>query len=162
MIRLLLFVAAISLCAIYALRAGSQPERVAILAQATATVLTFLDVFFIRSASFALPVWVNFELPVWSWLITDVLLLGVLVALAMRANRLWTLTLAGLHLASIFAHMAKVLFPSQFPPFAYAILVQIWAWPMVGVTALGVWQHQRRMRQGEKQLDWKPTIHGWT
>ncbi len=161
MIRLLLFVAALMICALYALRAGSRPERMAIFAQVAATLLTFFDVYFLRSASLAFSGWVTFDFPVWGWLITDLLLLGVLGALALRANRLWTLALAGLQLASMFAHVVKIFIPDQFPPLAYAILLQIWAWPMIAVTALGVRQNQKRRLQGKEQPDWKPTIHGW-
>jgi hypothetical protein len=153
MIRLVLFVAAILLCAWYAFRAGGQPERAAITAQLAALLLTFFSAFLLSFGSLAAPVW--------SWLATDVSLLAVLTAMALRANRLWTLVLAGLQLASIFAHLTKVLFPDHLSPLAYAVLLQVWGWPMLATTAMGIRHHQLRQRRGVLQPDWKPTIHGW-
>lgn len=147
MIRLYLFLAAISLCAWYAYKAGSKPERAAISAQILALLLTSFTAFVFRSDKFAF---------FWGWVVTDALLMVALLAIALKANRLWTMVLAGLHLASIFVHLSKLVYPSL-PPFAYALLLQVWAWPMLITTAIGTWNHQKRRQSGAAQPDWKPT-----
>lgn len=154
MIRLSLFVAAILLCAWYAYRAGGQPERTAVTAQVAALLLTFSNAYLLRFDDLALPAW--------GWIVIDILLMVVLMIVALRANRLWTLGLAGLQLASIFAHAAKILFPNHLSPFAYAVLLQVWSWPMLLTTALGVRHHQLRARSGVVQPDWKPSMGGRT
>lgn len=153
MIRLLLFITAILLCALYAFRAGSQPERAAIIAQIIALILTYLQDFWLLSDGLVAPAW--------GWLAIDLLLLAALAGIALRANRIWTMVLAGLQLASIFAHLAKIAFPSQLAPMAYAVLLQVWAWPMLATTAFGINRHRRRAMQHHFQPDWKPTVHGW-
>jgi len=149
MIRLGLFLAAFILCAIYAFKMGGQPERAAITAQGFALIIT-LSTELLRGS-------VIFSFLVWGWLVADTLLIFTLIALALRANRLWTMALAGLQLAAIFAHIAKALYP-QLPPLAYALFLQFWGWPMLVCTTGGTLNHQSRVRRGVSQADWKPGI----
>ena len=84
--------------------------------------------------------------------------LGLAVALsllALRANRIWPIVLAGMQVATIFAHVARLLaFP--LPAAGYVIFVQFWAWPMLIVTAVGAYNHRLRTRRFGQELDWKP------
>ncbi|UUR08140.1 hypothetical protein [Sphingomonas glaciei] len=146
MIRILIFQVIFLTCVWYAWKAGGQPERAAMLAQAVAYSIT-LSTGYLRVAG-------GFTNIVEGWLIADILLLAALIWLALQANRLWTLLLAGLHLAAIFVHLAKATYP-QFPPFGYALFLQFWAYPMLLTTAIGIRRHQIRLRRYGPYPDWK-------
>lgn len=146
MIRILIFQVIFLTCAWYAWRAGGLPERTAMLAQAVAYLIT-LSTGYLRVAG-------GFTSIVEGWLIADLLLMAALIWLALQANRLWTLVLAGLHVAAILVHLAKATYP-QFPPFGYALFLQFWAYPMLLTTMIGVRSHQLRLRQHGSYPDWK-------
>lgn len=145
MIRVALFFAAFLLCALYAWKAGGKPERGAMLAQGFALLVT-VSTGFLRVSG-------DFLSLLLGWLLADVLLLVLLVALALKANRLWTIVIAGLQLAAVFVHLAKILYPAL-PAFGYALFLQMWAWPMLLSTAIGVRNHQRRLRRHGTDPDW--------
>lgn len=151
MIRILIFLTIFVACAWYAWRAGGQPERAAMLAQALALFIT-LSTGFLEVAG-------GFTNLVAGWLLADVFLLLALIWLALRANRLWTIVLAGMHLAAIFAHLTKVIYPNL-PAFGYAVFLQLWGYPMLLTTAIGVRKHQRRLRLQGADMDWKPRMTG--
>jgi hypothetical protein len=119
------------------------------LAQAAAYLIT-LSTGYLRVAG-------GFTSIVEGWLIADTLLLVALIWLALRANRVWTIVLAGLHLAAVFVHLAKAAYP-QLPPFGYALFLQLWAYPMLLTTAIGIRCHQVRLRRFGTYPDWKPTL----
>jgi len=148
MIRIALFLVAFLLCASYAIKTGGQPERAAMLAQALALLLSSATGFLTVSGGF----WT--EVP--GWLIADGLLLIALTGLALRANRYWPIALAGLQMAAMFAHLTKAIYPAL-PPFGYALLLQMWAWPMLATTAIGIRAHQLRVRRSGPEPDWKPS-----
>lgn len=151
MIRIALFLAAFLLCAGYAIRAGGRPERAAMLAQGLALTLTLATGFLTVSGGFLKEVT--------GWLIADGLLLVALTWLALRANRLWPIVLAGLQLAAVFAHLTKAIYP-ELPAFGYAIFLQLWAWPMLATSALGIRAHKRRVARHGPEADWKPLAPG--
>jgi hypothetical protein len=146
MIHVVAFHAAFLACAWYALTAGGRPERAAMLAQAVALILTLSTRFIHVSGDFA-------SLRVW-WAITDGLLLLALTLIALRADRLWPIVLAGLQLSASFVHLTKTLFP-DLPASGYAVFLQMWAWPMLAVTAWGTRRHQKRVRCFGSERDWK-------
>lgn len=145
MIRIALFLTAFLLCVWYAFKAGGKPERGAMLAQGLALLIT-VSTGFLRVSG-------DFLSLLLGWLLADVLLLVLLVVLALRANRLWTIVLAGLQLAAVFVHLAKILYPAL-PAFGYALFLQMWAWPMLLATGVGIRNHQRRLRQQGTDPDW--------
>ena len=155
MIHVAAFHAAFILCAWYALTAGGRPERAAMLAQAVALILTLLSRFSHVYGDFV-------SLKFW-WAIIDGLLLMVLTLIALRADRLWPIILAGLQLSASFVHLAKTIYP-DLPASGYAVLLQMWSWPMLAVTAWGTRQHQKRIRCFGSEPDWKarhqPQLHG--
>jgi hypothetical protein len=99
--------------------------------------------------------WVRFEdLPAGLALI-DAALAVALTVVALKANRIWPIVLAGLQVATLFAHLARLLsFP--LPAAGYAIFVQFWAWPMLIITAIGAYNHHSRVRRFGEERDWKP------
>lgn len=146
MIHIASFAVAFMACCIYALLAGGWPERAAMLAQLGALILTLLTGFLHVSGMFH-----SF---IWGWAIADVGLAAVLTILALQANRYWTIILAGLQVAAVFVHVGKVLFPAL-PATGYAMFLQLWAWPMLIVTAVGTFNHRQRSARLGSERDWK-------
>ena len=146
MIHVLAFTATLLACLGYSLNAGGKPERVAILAQVTAFLFTVIVLSFRWTAFEHFPLGLAF---------IDVILAAALTLLALKANRLWPIILAGMQVATVFAHVAKALsFP--LPAAGYAIFVQFWGWPMLIVTGLGTYKHRARTRRSGDEPDWKP------
>ena len=85
----------------------------------------------------------------------DVCLFVGLLCLALRANRHWTIVLAGLQLATIFVHASKAMLPTL-PNVSYGIFAQFWAWPMLVTAAVGTFCHRERIRKFGAERDWKP------
>jgi hypothetical protein len=99
--------------------------------------------------------WIRFEHLPAGLALVDLALAAALTVLALKSNRLWPIVLAGMQVATIFAHFAKALsFP--LPTAGYAIFVQFWAWPMLLVTAIGARNHRIRIRRLGEERDWKP------
>lgn len=142
--RILLFTALLVGCCGYALWRGGAPERIigAALALAfVATVLSYSE----------LPVrFVGVETGI---LIVDFILLTVLVAVALRADRGWPLLLAGLHLSSVGAHLLKYLDVNMIRV-TYAIMIGGWSYPMLIALAIGTRRHQLRLRRQGYDLAW--------
>ena len=115
-----------------------------------AQLAAFLLTLFVMSFRWTL--WRGFPVGVG---LVDGTLAVALIVLALKANRLWPIVLAGMQVATVFGHAAKLLsFP--LPTAGYAIFVQLWAWPMLFVTALGVRNHHERTKMRGKEQDWKP------
>lgn len=146
MIHQLAFAAVFATCLAYVTFRGGRPERAAILAQLTALLLSLFAISFRSISGHRLPVGLA---------LVDVLLAISLGALALKANRLWPILLAGMQVATIFAHLAKLLsFP--LPPAGYVIFVQFWSWPMLAVTMFGTQRHHSRVKKFGAEQDWKP------
>lgn len=146
MIHIASFAVAFLTCTMYALFAGGWPERAAMLAQVAALILTLFTGFLHVSGTFH-----SF---IWGWAIADVGLAVVLILVALEANRYWTIVLAGLQVAAVLVHVAKVLFPAL-PATGYAMFLQLWAWPMLIVTAAGTYKHRQRNARFGSERDWK-------
>lgn len=149
MIHIASFAVAFLACSIYALFAGGWPERAAMLAQLGALILTLFTGFLYVSGTF--------HSLVWGWAIADIGLAVALTLLALGANRYWTIILAGLQVAAVLVHVAKMMFPAL-PATGYAIFLQLWAWPMLIITAVGTWNHRQRSARFGSERDWKSSL----
>jgi hypothetical protein len=146
MIHILAFAATFLACLAYVFTVGGRPERAAIVAQLVALLLSMFAISFR---------WIRFEHLPAGLALADLALALALTALALKSNRLWPIVLAAMQLATIIAHLAKLLsFP--LPAAGYAIFVQFWAWPMLVVTAIGARNHHIRIRRFGEERDWKP------
>jgi len=135
-------------CLIYCLRYGGAPERAAILAQAVAAMLTIAIIAFFPHAA-------SFTSLAEALVLVDSVLLASLIVIALKANRLWTIALAGLQLSTVLVHLSKALVPAL-PASSYAIFAQFWAWPMLITTAWGTHSHRVRVKKEGQEQDWKP------
>lgn len=148
MVHVIAFNAFLAFCLIYSLKRGGEPEKAAMLSQLAAAVLTIAAIHVLpHSATFG-----SFALALG---LVDLGLLVALTAIALRANRLWTIVLAGLQLSTMVVHLSKVLFPAL-PAASYGIFAQFWAWPMLLTTAVGTYRHAMRVRRFGAERDWKP------
>ena len=146
LIHIAAFAVAFLACLLYVFIVGGKPERAAILAQLGAFLLSMIAISFHTIAAQHLPIGLA---------LVDVFLALALTGLALRANRLWPIVLAGMQVATVFAHFARLLaFP--LPPAGYVIFVQLWAWPMLIVTAIGARNHRLRVERFGVEQDWKP------
>jgi hypothetical protein len=140
------FAAAFLACLAYVISVGGRPERAAIMAQLVALLFSLIAVSFRSIPGRSLPIGLA---------LVDLALAVALTLLATRANRLWPIVLAGMQVATVFAHLAKLLsFP--LPAAGYVIFVQFWSWPMLIVTAIGTYKHHERTRRLGQEPDWKP------
>ena len=135
-------------CLVYALRYGGEPEKTAMLSQVSAAILTITAIRF-------LPHLARFTSLAEALAVIDLGLLLALILLALRANRLWTIFLAGLQLSTVVVHLSKAIVPGL-PAASYGVFAQFWAWPMLVATALGVHCHRVRTRKFGEERDWKP------
>lgn len=148
MTHVMAFCALFAFCLIYSLAKGGNPEKAAMLLQGAAIVLAIGAIrFFPSTASFH-----GFAAGIMA---IDTVLFFSLAALALRANRLWTIVLAGLQLSTVLIHVSKALFPAL-PAASYGIFAQFWAWPMLITSAVGTFQHAARIRRLGQEQDWKP------
>lgn len=148
MIHVVAFNISFVLCLAYSLAFGGKPERLTMFALAAADLFTISAINFLPRAA-------GFGTLAQALAIIDLLLLLSLTAIALRANRLWTIVLAGLQLSLVLVHASKALYPSL-PAASYGIFAQFWAWPMIITSAIGTRNHRRRMEEFGEERDWKP------
>lgn len=148
MIHVVLFNILFGCCLIYGLKYGGGPERAVVLAEAAALFLTITAIHFLPQAA-------DFTGLANALALIDLGLLAAFAAIALRANRLWTIVLAGLQLSTVLVHVSKALVPAL-PAASYAIFEQFWAWPVLLTTAIGTQRHRARVRKYGDEQDWKP------
>lgn len=147
MIHVVAFCVFFAFCLLYSLRFGGGPEKAAMLCEAAAVVFTIAAIlFFPRSVSFTGVAEALFMI--------DLVLLVALCWIALRANRLWTIVLAGLQLSTVLVHVSKAAFPGL-PAASYAIFEQFWSWPIMITTLAGTHSHRMRVRRFGPERDWK-------
>ena len=142
--RIQLFTALLLLTSSYALWRGGAPERI--------VGSGFLVANFATWASYS-PHGVRFSQVETSVLVVDLLLLSTLVAVALKADRGWTLVVAGLQLSAVGAHLVKAFAPDTLRV-AYAVLIMVWAWPTQLLLWVGTWRHVRRVSSMGTDRDW--------
>ncbi len=79
-------------------------------------------------------------------LVVDLLLLIVLVAVAVKADRGWPMGLAALQLDTVGAHVARLL-DLDMIRVTYAVMLAMWSYPMLALLIAGTWRYRRRCRQ---------------
>lgn len=130
--------------ATYAFVRGGAPEKVVAAAFVAAATATYL----------ARPEWwTSFENAEVHILVIDVMLLTVLVAVALWANRFWPMWIAAFQLFVLLVHVTK-LYQQDILPIVYFAVIQRMAYPMLLLLLGGTIQHFRRLRLYGSDPDW--------
>jgi urea transporter len=75
--------------------------------------------------------------------VVDVAVLIGFTAIALRSDRFWPLWIAGLQLATILAHLFKVVDLDLIPK-VYAAAARFWVYPIFLIIVIGTWRNHRR------------------
>lgn len=142
--RIMLFTALLIGCSGYSLWRGGAPERIVAAALATAYLATILTYSSLPARFAAVEI---------GTLAVDIILLAVLVAVALRADRGWPFLVAGLHLSSVGAHLLKYLDVNMIRV-TYALMIAAWSYPMLIALAIGTRRHQLRLKRQGYDLAW--------
>jgi hypothetical protein len=131
-------------CSVYAGLYGAAPERIGIAIIAVNAILTFVAV---KTSS------VRYQgVEVWIFAL-DVAAFATFVLLALRANRFWTLWVSAFLGLGVVGHLAMGLHPHVIP-WAYAVVLSIWSYPILLVVALGTHAHRRRLIRNCADPSW--------
>ncbi len=123
---------------------GGKPERfvaIAMFAAAFVTLITYAPL----SKRF-----VGAEFGVFA---VDIALFAGLTAIALNANRYWPMAVASLQLASLIVHLGKLLDLSM-GGWAYALLLKLWAYPMLLTLVVATLRHRQRMARHGADRPW--------
>jgi hypothetical protein len=123
-------------CCLYALARGGTPERAAVGILVSAVAATIL------SPSAGVHRFYQLEL---NLLAIDSALFLAMAALAMKAQRYWTLWLAAVKLNTVITHLL-ILSPTL-PPWSYAIANAAWSYPSPLLIAIGAARHRQRLKR---------------
>ena len=145
------YYALLVLCWIYALRRGGAPERIG------ATVLVVGSLLTLVAAVSSTTEYGSIEIGVF---LVDVATLVAFLALALRAERYWTLWIAALQLIGTAGHAVKLVDPNVIPR-AYAFVTVFWSYPMLLLIALGTYRHQQRLKMFGVDRSWSNFSAPW-
>jgi len=90
----------------------------------------------------------------WFLAISDLLVAAVFLAVALFANRQYTLAIAGLQLIAITAHFARAV-AEAISPVAYATMIIVPGWFQLIFLAIGLYRHILRKRRYGSYRDWR-------
>lgn len=144
MVNTLVYFALLFGCCLYTVLRGGPPERIGAAILTVGSILTFVTL------SSTAQIYRSLEVGVF---LVDVATLLAFLALALRANRLWPLCITALQLVGTAGHAVKLVDP-QVLPFAYAIALRFWGWPMMLMLVLGTWSHQKRLARYGADRSW--------
>ena len=84
--------------------------------------------------------------PQWGDLVVDLVYLALLVWVALRSGRLWTLFPAAFQLIAVVIYVAKAA-DARPGPRAPFVGVEIWGYLILTAVAVGVWLHRKRQAE---------------
>ena len=84
-------------------------------------------------------------------------LLAVLIAVALWANRFWPIWIASLQLFALLVHIAKAYQQDVLPIVYFAVISRI-AYPMLAMLVIGTACHFQRMRRYGADPDWSDRV----
>lgn len=129
---------------VFAFWKGGGPERVVAVAFWLASLLTL---------TVAPRVEVRFQQVGLGVLAVDTILLFTLLAVAVMANRRWTLVVASMQVLIVMAHSAKAILP-DLPRSTYAVATAIWPFFQLTILAIGTEFHRRRKKREGYVRSW--------
>ena len=86
-------------------------------------------------------------------LIVDVCVFFSFVLLALRANRFWPIWVSALLGIGVLASLTMLMGPRVIP-WAYAVVLSIWSYPILMLIAVGTHNHQRRLTRDGADPSW--------
>ena len=134
-----LFFALLFLCCAYALAAGGWPERWGAGLYALACIASFL--------AYSAPPF-RFRSVEVGVFIVDVLIFIAFCILAMRADRFWPIWVSALLGLGVLGHLARLAGPDVIP-WAYAVVLSMWSYPILLLIVVGAYAHRRRSRRSD-------------
>lgn len=139
-----LFIPLLVLGCLYALVAGGGPERVGAAVYGLAC-FSSLALFSAPTARFR-----SIEVGVFA---VDVLVFIAFLILALRANRFWPIWVSGLLGLGVLGHLARWAGPEVIP-WAYAVILSIWSYPILAIIVIGTFNHRRRLARLGADASW--------
>ena len=132
------------LCCLYAFLRGGPPERFVATAFIVAAVATAVT-------GIGLP---SQDGTRWGVFAVDTALLLALIAIALRAHRIWTLPTCSLQLLTVLAHCVNALLPG-IGPWPYAASIMWTSLLMPPLLAFGTYSHRRRLTLRGDDPSWR-------
>lgn len=131
-------------CCGYALAVGGAPERIGAALYALACLASFLLVSApqLRFRSLESGIFV-----------IDLLLFACFAALALCARRFWPIWVTALAGLGVMGHLATWAGPEQIP-WAYAVILSIWSYPILMILVVGTLAHRRRLETNGSDPSW--------
>src|SRR3569623_2487075 len=141
MLAILFIILWLGVCG-YALWRGGQPERF--------VAAIFLIAAPLASALYSAHRWHGMQLGIFA---ADTVMLVLLLAIAMKANRYWPIGLAAMQLLQVTGHLLKLADPHMLPVL-YWISAVVWAYPMLVLLWLGTIRHHNRVKKFGPERSW--------
>ena len=138
-----IYLTLLATCCCYALLRGGAPERLGVLILVSAVVASSLTPKMHTR---------RFEGLEMGLLIVDTIMLIVVVALALRAQRYWPMWWAAVKLNSIGTHL--LMLAPTLMPWPYSIASAAWSYPSPVLLAIGAWRHRERIRRYGSDPAW--------
>jgi hypothetical protein len=141
----------------YAAVRGGAPERIVAGALVLAVIATWLS-----ASSVAAP----YTRIIAGIALTDLILFGLLVAIALVSTRFWPMLMASMQGCGLLGHLTRPLGPHILPQ-AYFATVAFWSFPIVILLAVATWRHRIRLARYGVDYAWVrqlPTRYrrGWS
>ena len=138
------FTALMLACCVYAFIEGGAPERIGAAIYLTGSVLTYvsLETSPIRFRGVEVGVF-----------IIDIVVFLGFVLIALRANRYWPIWVSALVGLGLVGHLAMLVHPRVIP-WAYAVVLSMWSYPILLVMAAGTYAHHRRLIRNGADPSW--------
>lgn len=150
--HVMLYLASLLGTVTYSFVRGGTPERLAAGVMLSGTVLTIAVQAHLFRGDFS-----GVETGV---LLIDAGALAVVLTLALVSSRFWPLWLAALMMVQVASHLPRLI-GMEIQPFAYAVVLALWAYPMLIVILVGAWRHHRRRRLTGADPSWATSLTTW-
>lgn len=137
-------------CAAYAGICGAAPERIGAAIIFAGAVLSAV------AASAASVRYQGVEVGVF---VVDVVTIAAFILLALRAERFWPIWVSAFLGVGALGHLAMALHVRVIP-WAYAVVLTIWSYPILATVAIGTFNHRRRLKQFGTDPSWSSESAG--
>ena len=136
----------IILCAacFFALWKGGTPERLIACILLIGVTWSLMFRFSYQSSSGLI------NIGIWS---ADIAVLLALTAVALSAERYWTLWIASFQWVQVVSHLPELLIPELLPR-VHWVIISLWVYPMLIILVIGTWRHAHRTKVHGTDRSW--------